>query len=515
MSKNQRIVANTSQNNYVKLKNLVYQRLVISIKTNRLCILNDICLTGYCPTQISNVKIGSELEMNGLNKGDLLIEINGVNCYRATMKTIMNMIKPINGILSLTVYKRLKNPETAFKMSKLLNDEKFVVIKPIVNKKINSKNKNIISKLLKPSLWLSCAQPTNTTMSSILMEQSDTEYKQNICSSIKTGEYVLCERECCHLSDKITKCECGADTGYETLSRYNESSVKTNQLIIDSNLSITTVTNTTNSYSECDLTVESRHKDKLKSTMNYESMKMDKFNQIRTQLIGNLIEIEANFVSYLSLSVATFSRPLRGFFIQQQDYFTLFQNIEKILVISENFLRSMDKWSAYDLYTKIGQLYTQKMSLFKEAFSTYVKGYAKAKSLLSELVSHSKQFRLFLNETQSAKLTLANLIDLPIVHMQKTMDLFKQIKMYTMDSKPSPSEAPHIDSVIVELKKILNIIDSNEIKFNQVFYDELMFSKLDESQNSFITFFNESLSTCIKYINFDSTGSSDLSDESL
>ena len=68
--------------------------------------------------------------------------------------------------------------------------------------------------------------------------------------------------------------------------------------------------------------------------------------------------------------------------------------------------------------------------------------------------------------------------------MQKTMDLFKQIKMYTMDSKPSPSEAPHIDSVIVELKKILNIIDSNEIKFNQVFYDELMFSKLKDENST-------------------------------
>ncbi|RMZ95206.1 Regulator of G- signaling 3, partial [Brachionus plicatilis] len=232
----------------------------------------------------------------------------------------------------------------------------------------------------------------------------ESESTNKCCSSIKPNEYVVCSRECCRIG-KMVKCESGADTGYETLSRYNESSEKMTQSngpTMQSNLSITTVTNTTNSYSQCDLTFGSTSKPKvqLKSTMNYESMKMDKFDQIRTQLIGNLIEIEANFVSFLSMSVATFSRPLRGFFIQQQDYFTLFQNVEKILVISENFLRSMDKWSAYDLYTKIGQLYTQKMSLFKEAFTTYVKGYPKAKELLNDLVLHSKQFRLFLNETQ-------------------------------------------------------------------------------------------------------------------
>jgi hypothetical protein len=217
--------------------------------------------------------------------------------------------------------------------------------------------------------------------------------------------------------------------------------------------------------------------------MNSESMKMDKFNQIRTKLIGELIESEANFVSYLSMAVATFSRPLRGFFIQQQDYFTLFQNIEKILVISENFLRSMDKWSAYDLYTKIGLLYTQKMSLFKEAFASYVKGYAKAKELLGELKSHSKQFRLFLSEAQTNNLTLANLIDLPLVHMQKTMDLFKQIRVYTHESKRSPSEAPHIDSVIAELRKILNSVGLNVNKLKPVCYDDELAYSGDESDS--------------------------------
>ena len=84
-----------------------------------------------------------------------------------------------------------------------------------------------------------------------------------------------------------------------------------------------------------------------------------------------------------------------------------------------------------------------------------MRGYARSKSLLSELTKQSKQFRLFLNEVQSDDLTLEHLLDLPLVHMQQTLEIFKQIRRFTYESKRNPSEAPHIDSVIFELKKIL------------------------------------------------------------
>lgn len=181
----------------------------------------------------------------------------------------------------------------------------------------------------------------------------------------------------------------------------------------------------------------------------------ERFNEMRTRLIGDLIEMEANFVSYLSMAVATFSRPLRGFFIKQQDYFCLFQNIEKILVISESFLRSMDKWSAYDLYTRIGQLYSHKMALFKEAYTLYARGHHKSKCLLAELRQHSKQFRLFLSEVEYGELTLERSLDLPVVHVQRTLEIFKRIRGFTLESRRQPAEAPHIDSVILELRAVL------------------------------------------------------------
>ena len=223
------------------------------------------------------------------------------------------------------------------------------------------------------------------------------------------------------------------------------------------------VTMTVNSYSglAADVTTNSTHHEinpqkQINPTNSTSTLaKNEKFNEMRTRLIGELIEMEANFVSYLTMSVATFSRPLRGFFIKQSDYFCLFQNIEKLLVISENFLRSMDKWSAYDLYTKIGQLYSHKMSLFKEAYTLYARGHHAAKSLLSELREHSKQFRLFLSEVESAELTLQRALDLPIVHVKRTLEIFKQIRAFTLESRRNPAEAPHIDSVIFELRAVL------------------------------------------------------------
>lgn len=196
------------------------------------------------------------------------------------------------------------------------------------------------------------------------------------------------------------------------------------------------------------------------SASNLNDPGCERFNEMRTRLIGDLIEMEANFVSYLSMAVATFSRPLRGFFIKQHDYFCLFQNIEKLLVISENFLRSMDKWSAYDLYTKIGQLYSHKMALFREAYTLYARGHHAAKSLLAELRQHSKQFRLFLGEVESNELSLERALDLPVTHVQRTLEIFKRIRGFTLESRRNPTEAPHIDSVIFELRAILANLNS-------------------------------------------------------
>jgi hypothetical protein len=151
------------------------------------------------------------------------------------------------------------------------------------------------------------------------------------------------------------------------------------------------------------------------------------------------------------------------------------QNIEKILIISENFLLSMEKWSPVDFYTRIGQLYTQKLSLFRDAFGIYLKGYYKSISLLNDLKKNSKQIRFFLKEVETSQLKLSQMIESPITHIKNTLAIFKEIRKYTPESRRNPTEAPHIDSIIFELKNLLQSLNEEDIKKRNDFgmdYDE-------------------------------------------
>jgi hypothetical protein len=272
-------------------------------------------VAGYCPCHVEEIQENSIAFQAGLKKSDLIVKINNVNCCRATLKTTLNLIKSSSTSGSstlLTVYR--------------LADNKVILSQKCKNQNI-TKEKKIKQRLFsKLSTWWRF-QSCSTTSSS-----TDNDSKSFYIHSKSSSSEML---------------NCG-DTGYDSLSRQNSSVLKFQN--INENNTFQTVTDTTNNYSDYDLTIE-------------ESKQM-KLSEFKTHLIGNLIKMEDNFVSYLNNAVSTFVRPLRGFFMKQQDYFCLFQNIEKILVISENFLRSMDKWSAYDLYTRIGQLYTQKVSFF-------------------------------------------------------------------------------------------------------------------------------------------------------
>lgn len=380
-----------------------------------------------------------------------------------------------------------------------MNDKKK---QPIVAATVKSKSSSLKSKflaklLLKP--WLSCAQPNNQTLhqSTFYFAPSSSTSAPIYASMIETKLNSAVPTTNEHSHDEVHSNRAG-DTGYETLTRYDaaELMIPPVSALFQANEdneveeSDFEVTMTVNSYSGLgDVTLDSVKETKKvvptqQSATNLNEPGCERFNEMRTRLIGDLIEMEANFVSYLSMAVATFSRPLRGFFIKQQDYFCLFQNIEKILVISENFLRSMDKWSAYDLYTKIGQLYSHKMSLFREAYTMYARGHHAAKSLLAELGQHSKQFRLFLAEVESNELTLERALDLPVSHVQRTLDIFKRIRGFTHESRRNPTEAPHIDSVIFELRSVLANLANSSVSAAAKGVSSVVFEDDDETMTS-------------------------------
>lgn len=369
-------------------------------------------LAGYCPCYVESVDDNSISYYAGVKQADLIMKINDINCCRATMKTCLSLIKNSPLSLNLTVY-RFSEPRLSRKLTKSL---KIQNTKKITKKKTN---KIFLSRFFRPSLWFPCGpnvKLTGCVLNEITLNQTYGSQFNKLTPSPKKSS-------ASQLTTKSSSSQIGVDTGYETSSDTTDS------------------------------------KNKKLGSINEEITDI-----ARTELIENLLEIESNFISYLSIGVAQLARPLRGFLMKQQDYFVLFQNIEKILIISENFLNSMEKWSSLDLYMRIGQLYTQKLNLFREAFTIYAKGHATSRCLLNELKSHSQEFRMFVNETQSGKLTLSNLIDFPLIHIQETLNCFRQILKHTNNEANHESkDTPHIESVIEELRRILSYsnIESN------------------------------------------------------
>jgi len=124
---------------------------------------------------------------------------------------------------------------------------------------------------------------------------------------------------------------------------------------------------------------------------------------------------------------------------------------------------------------------------------------------------HSKQFRLFLKETQTKRLTVDNLLDLPIRYLNKTLNIFKEIKHFTVVSKRNINEIPHIDSVIFDLDNILSSFEDMKCEFSTFINESLScFNNNDDDDDDDktpITFFTEIRSTVSKY----SLSSSELS----
>jgi len=344
---------------------------------------HDFSINGYCPSYVCNLNLTSNSYKYGLRNDDFIIKINDINCCRATLKSIQKLINKTQTTINqqkylvLTVYRRKQQLEQ--------KEEEEVAIE--CNKIKNENKKFKFSSLFKSAIPKSCikTEQLNSTIGSIQQQQQQLYYQ---------------------------------------LEKPIEQTSSTSTSSSSSSISIDTILETTNSYSCYDLTIS----EKYQPTSSSSSSSID---QKRTNLIGNLIDQEIDFVNYLSNGVSTFSRPLRGFFIRQQDYFILFQNIEKILVISENFLKSMQKWSAFDIYSHIGEFYSNKIKLLDDALKTYLNGYMVSKSLLNDLIQNSNKFRSFLKETETSELTLNTFLDMPILHFKNLINLLEKIKYST------------------------------------------------------------------------------------
>ncbi|KAI0227526.1 hypothetical protein LSAT2_021994 [Lamellibrachia satsuma] len=164
-----------------------------------------------------------------------------------------------------------------------------------------------------------------------------------------------------------------------------------------------------------------------------------------------VLACESKFVEVMQSGIQRYSRPLRHRVISHSEHATLFQNVEKLVAISEFLVRSLQAQSHQTLgsdgldceaeHMDLGNMYQSKVSMMTAAYRAYCDGLSGAMRLLAELQTSSK-FDNFLREQplQCGQPTISEFICKPLEHL---CDLVFNLQS-VMTSDPSSVSLQHV-----------------------------------------------------------------------
>ena len=193
---------------------------------------------------------------------------------------------------------------------------------------------------------------------------------------------------------------------------------------------------------EADAGEEQREQDEDDVDEDEEEAMVDIYsNEAHLNNCENLLSIEEAFIEMMQKGVQQYSRPLRHcMMIMPKQHHVMFQNIEKILAISEyqlNQLVSQDDSTLLGMFNTIGKLYENKMRMSCEAFDIYLNGVEKAFDLLHSLMNSSfastaqnkENFANFLKESQEdIDMDLKTFLLLPLYYVGDIHLCLKKIR---------------------------------------------------------------------------------------
>ncbi|KAL3872434.1 hypothetical protein ACJMK2_040361 [Sinanodonta woodiana] len=118
----------------------------------------------------------------------------------------------------------------------------------------------------------------------------------------------------------------------------------------------------------------------------------------KQEAVHRLLRIELDFVDLMHSGMQRYSRPLRHCILTNIQHFVLFQNIEKLTIISEYHMKQMhdnvpsmtsdDTDTSADsqhFVNSVGLIYKSKIHILCQAYELYAKGINEANRLLSDL----------------------------------------------------------------------------------------------------------------------------------
>jgi len=390
-------------------------------------------IAGYCPCHIAKLETNSVAAQAGLMIGDLIIKVNDKNVSRAKCLSIVKIIKSLhtNEPLVLEVLRsntkvNLINSEKGNSEYAHLNQIKYNKYKNHQNSKKSASHRNTrLSELAagsKPQHGAIHKQIINNKHSEQLVDniaEEDNDHEVSYMPSpIPHMPPIKSEDAKCFRKYSVT------DSDYKTQSYHTESDTSNN----------------------------------LDNLNNHNHM----------NACESILNLEEKFIDLMQRGVQQYSRPLRHcMLISPIEHHTLFQNIEKILAISEYQLHQLishDDSALFDMFNTIGKLYENKLRMSSEAFDIYLNGVTKSFELLTNLSKKSDKkgyFNKFLAESSDdINMELKTFLLLPLFYVVSVFMSLKLIKSKTpTDSMDFQCLVKLLDNLEAHVGKAQKVLD--------------------------------------------------------
>ncbi|CAG2190156.1 unnamed protein product [Mytilus edulis] len=172
-------------------------------------------------------------------------------------------------------------------------------------------------------------------------------------------------------------------------------------------------------------------------------------------LIHQLLTAESNFIDVMHAGMQLYSLPLRHSILTPQQHSSLFQNIEKLVMISQFQVKqiqnnipasesssdsdsSTTSSSATETAQHIGKIYQSKIAMFCQAYDLYAKGITSANKVLSDLSASEDFIKFVRNSTlESGEPSISSYIYLPVQHIVRVYNILQQILVFIDDASLS------------------------------------------------------------------------------
>lgn len=192
----------------------------------------------------------------------------------------------------------------------------------------------------------------------------------------------------------------------------------------------------------------------------YLKVRQEESAKRRSEIALQLYQSEETYVEKLRVIVQNFLLPLREqsgtsyFVLTEEDIKLVFSNVEQILEAHVSFLSSLkNRVDHWDNEVKLGDLYLGQVSNIFKMYMQYVKNHPKAvQVLLAHTHNNSKWITFSAQKEAENKVSLCDLIELPIKLLPRYYLQLEEMKKFTLEGHPDSDD---LNVAILRLKEYL------------------------------------------------------------